>query len=546
MKRVIFAILVIVITATAQAKYSGGSGDPNDPYQIATAADLNDIGNHPEDFNKCFIMTADINLADFDGAGGRPAFNVIHTFGGIFDGNNQTIMNFTCAWPLFQEIEGAAPVVKNVIMVDADVNDPGSGAMACLVGTLRVGIVSNCHVINGSVNAENFSGLLVGINYSQIIGCSSSGLCVAMQRAGGLVGETRSLGTITNCQSDANVIVKYGIGGGLVGVHGGISITACRASGTVEGQGDSSKIGGLVGSSTGAGIFECFSNCDVNAGAFSYQIGGLVGYSYNTNVIDCSVNQSVVSGNSSVGGLIGYSDIGLISRCSSDVWVRSRDSGDGGLVGFNKNTPISCCCSQGRVENTIGDGVGGLVGINSGPILDCWSSADVSGHAGVGGLIGIHTSGSVKWSFSVGPVYGYSAPGGLLGMGDPCNILACFWDIDTSGQSNSAGGTGKTTPQMKTKSTFTSAGWDFVWESANGPNDVWAICEGVSYPKLAWQFVVGDSDNDKDVDFIDFAPFGNKWLQADSTLYCGGTDLTGDGFVDLYDLDAFVENWLQE
>jgi hypothetical protein len=38
---------------------------------------------------------------------------------------------------------------------------------------------------------------------------------------------------------------------------------------------------------------------------------------------------------------------------------------------------------------------------------------------------------------------------------------------------------------------------------------------------------------------------GLKWLQADSPLYCGGTDLTGDGLVDLDDLDAFVENWLQ-
>jgi hypothetical protein len=40
------------------------------------------------------------------------------------------------------------------------------------------------------------------------------------------------------------------------------------------------------------------------------------------------------------------------------------------------------------------------------------------------------------------------------------------------------------------------------------------------------------------------AAIGLKWMQADSTLYCGGTDLTGDGFVNLEDLYAFVENWL--
>jgi hypothetical protein len=38
---------------------------------------------------------------------------------------------------------------------------------------------------------------------------------------------------------------------------------------------------------------------------------------------------------------------------------------------------------------------------------------------------------------------------------------------------------------------------------------------------------------------------GSKWMQADSNLYCGGSDLTGDGWVDLEDLAAFVNNWLQ-
>jgi hypothetical protein len=109
----------------------------------------------------------------------------------------------------------------------------------------------------------------------------------------------------------------------------------------------------------------------------------------------------------------------------------------------------------------------------------------------------------------------------------------------------SAGGTGKTTAQMQTQSTFTDAGWDFVWETTNGTADIWAICEGVSYPKLAWQFIAGDFDNNRKVDFADFALMGNKWMQADSNLYCGGSDLTGDGLVDLEDLAALTENWLQ-
>ncbi len=44
-------------------------------------------------------------------------------------------------------------------------------------------------------------------------------------------------------------------------------------------------------------------------------------------------------------------------------------------------------------------------------------------------------------------------------------ITNCFWDTETSGQSTSAGGTGKTTAEIKNISTFTEAGWVFpdIW-----------------------------------------------------------------------------------
>ena len=63
MKRFILAILIIAIASTpSQAKYSGGSGEPNNPYQIADANDLMTLANDANDYNKCFIMTADIDL----------------------------------------------------------------------------------------------------------------------------------------------------------------------------------------------------------------------------------------------------------------------------------------------------------------------------------------------------------------------------------------------------------------------------------------------------------------------------------------------------
>jgi len=59
-------------------------------------------------------------------------------------------------------------------------------------------------------------------------------------------------------------------------------------------------------------------------------------------------------------------------------------------------------------------------------------------------------------------------------------ITNCFWDTETSGQATSDGGTGKTTAEMKTQSTFTDAGWDFT-------TPIWTIQAEINdgYPSFA-------------------------------------------------------------
>jgi hypothetical protein len=66
-------------------------------------------------------------------------------------------------------------------------------------------------------------------------------------------------------------------------------------------------------------------------------------------------------------------------------------------------------------------------------------------------------------------------------------ITACFWDIETSRQTASAGGTGKTTAEMQTASMFLNAGWDFVGETKNSTADLWWILEGKDHPRLWWE-----------------------------------------------------------
>ena len=58
-RKILLAITIFSFSLPAYAKYSGGTGEPNDPYQIATAEDLMLLGDSPEDYDKHFILTTD-------------------------------------------------------------------------------------------------------------------------------------------------------------------------------------------------------------------------------------------------------------------------------------------------------------------------------------------------------------------------------------------------------------------------------------------------------------------------------------------------------
>ena len=114
---------------------------------------------------------------------------------------------------------------------------------------------------------------------------------------------------------------------------------------------------------------------------------------------------------------------------------------------------------------------------------------------------------TITTCYSSGSVSGYMFVGGLVGWdnGDQ-ETTDSFWDTDTSSQSWSDGGTGETTVEMKTKSTFTDAGWDF--------DNVWHICETTNYPKLLWQMLPADLVCPDGVDFADFSFFADRWLNT--------------------------------
>ncbi|MFO7996089.1 MAG: CFI-box-CTERM domain-containing protein, partial [Dehalococcoidia bacterium] len=197
-------------------------------------------------------------------------------------------------------------------------------------------------------------------------------------------------------------------------------------------------------------------------------------------------------------GLFGYIDyLGKVSRVDVDNVDISGCHLVGGLAGFCRGI-VSNSCSSGSIAGTYN--IGGLAGDNSGAVSNSHSTGGVIGDYFVGGLVG-RNSGSVSHSYSAGSVIGVGYVGGLVGIqSTAATVTDSFWDTETSGQSNSAGGTGKNTSEMMDIATFTDTateGLDQPWnmiaiddpEEPN-PSYTWNIVDGQTYPFLTWGPVV--------------------------------------------------------
>jgi hypothetical protein len=366
-----FFIYTVDALAEPKYEYSGGTGEPNDPYQIATAEDLMLLGESPEDNGKHFILTADIDLDPnlpgrkvFDRAVIGPyTYDVAEgwqgmPFTGVFDGNGKKIYNFSYTSTdrnyvgLFGFVDDPNAQIINLGLVNPDIEAGTGEFVGSLVGLLKTGRIVGCYVEDGSVSGKSIIGGLIGENTGTVDGCYSTCNVTGEEEIGGLIGE--NAGTVDGCYSTCNVTGERVVGG-LVGQNGFIfGWSMIMYSGTI-------------------------SNC--------YSTGS-------------------TSGNESVGGLVGLYYVGIITNC--------------------------------------------------------YATGKVLGNEYVGGLVGTE----------------------VFGLGE---VEACFWDIETSGQTNSAGGIGKTTTEIQTANTFLEAGWDFVDETANGTEDIWRISDGSDYPRLWWE-----------------------------------------------------------
>ncbi len=297
---------------------------------------------------------------------------------------------------------------------------------------------------------------------------------------------------------------------------------------------------GLIGYIDSGGAIRNLRFADPNIYAgFGWYVGGVVGGLYDGEISNCSVEGGSISGYFAVGGLAGRQHDGTISNSYATGGV-SGDSWIGGLVGWNGGT-ITNCYTSGSVSGD--EDVGGLVGESvGGTITNCCAIGSVSGGENVGGLVGeSYASGTITNCYATGIVTGSNLVGGLVGdTWAGSTVTASFWDVNTCGQATSDGGTGKTTTQMQTQSTFTDAGWDFV--------NTWAICETTSYPRLKWQIpLVGDFICPEGINFLDFTVLSLAWgsEQGDGNwnAICDISE-PNNNVIDELDLEVFAENWL--
>ena len=343
-------------------------------------------------------------------------------FTATFDGNSRTISNLY-------------------------INRPEADRVGLFGAASGRSVISQTRLASVDVTGKKQVGSLVGYNSGGRIGDSSAYGFVSGTAGliGGLVGDIRSGGFITDSHSDASVSGERTVGG-LIGYASGTSIVRSRATGSVT--------------------------------SVEYEAGGLVGDNYYGLIVSSHANGNVSGGGNDVGGLLGINSRGVVMGSYAAGRVSGGGDNVGGLAGQNRWGNILGAYATGDVSGSGsgGDEIGGLVGDNrQGSIYHSYATGSVSGTGGgadnIGGLVGDSQGGSlIERSYSIGSVTETTGSadakvGGLVGENSG-DVTDSYWDTQTSGLSTSDGGEGKTTAELQTPTDDTGiyAEWRTAWD----------------------------------------------------------------------------------
>ncbi len=349
-------------------QFAGGSGTAEDPWQIATAEQLDRVR---DDLKAYYILTEDIDLSGYENWIPIGAFQSLsdapedaevphpdYAFTGTFDGAGHTISNL--------KVSCEAPM--------------GAGLFGCASGT-ESGAASIGHFTLKDVNVSGFY-LVGGAVGLQFMSCSVTDIH--------LVGENHLTG-------------MQGIGG-IVGT-GFDLISDCSVTADITVSGDDGACAGLIAGGT---TMSSIKNCEVTGGNITadgnatWGFGALCGAPWGApEITDCKVSGTVITvsgeNNRLVGGLVGFGGSydptapAQISGCTvEDVSIVVSETTDsvGGLIGAGKEMMegsdvmssfvISGCSVSGTIEGG-GNNVGEVVGDPACAVsVDCEGGMTVS------------------------------------------------------------------------------------------------------------------------------------------------------------------------
>ena len=394
-----------------------------------------------------------------DGGGWIPIGESSDPFVATFEGGGHTISNLYIRRSpnvgLFGVL-GSGSTVSGIGLMDTSVAASGYGAAGALAGIAH-GVIEDSFADGLVVGCVDHIGGLVGFNDGGIANSRSAGNVASARRS-----SSSALGVIIDLVNDlidfplfdSDRRTCYASGGGLVGENSG-TIANSHSTSVVSGFTD--DFGGLVGVNSGA-ITDSYATGKVSGNGFA-DVGGLVG----ANEIEGTIVTSYA-----IGGVSGQGD------------------NFGGLAGVNAGV-IAASYATGSVSGNGFADVGGLVGDNryTGVITAAYAEGSVSGRADrYGGLLASNR-GIVTFCFSTGAVP--QSGGGLIGSNGNYGAVAnCYWDTETSGQSDSDGGDGKTTNELQSPTGYADsyADWNVDLDGDGSRDNPWIFGSATDYPVL--------------------------------------------------------------
>ena len=284
--------MLIGLDGMSTAVYAAATlGTESNPYQITTAKQLQDINN---DLSGCYVLTADIDLAqvDFAPIGGDAETG---SFSGVFDGNGHTISNLNVFAGKYAGLFGCNEgVIKNVVL--KDVNVYGSRYVGGVVAeNTSYGTVSACTVQSGNVRSD---GSVSEIDIGGICGINNGCFQSEFMNGADVTAQTNS----------TSICIGGIIGWNILSENLTISaINTGTISSSVQGTELSSSAGGLIGYESGRSYTLTITNSrnigDVSSSTSTTytEAGGLVGVCGSNIAVTNSCNSGDISSSSSLG-----------------------------------------------------------------------------------------------------------------------------------------------------------------------------------------------------------------------------------------------------